>query len=69
MAYTQTQLTALEAAITKGVRVVQYEGRRIEYQSLKEMQALRDEMRRELAMASGQLRSPFVRFYRAGKGI
>lgn len=69
MAFTQGQLDALEAAISKGARVVQYDGRRVEYHTIAEMMALRDQMRRELASAAGRRRSPFVRLFHGGKGI
>lgn len=57
MAYTQTQLTALETAIAQGALQVIYRGgngeeRRITYHSLAEMNRLRDTMRAELGVAT-----------------
>ena len=48
MAYTQDQLDRLEAAIARGVRTVSYNGESVTYESLKDMRALRNEMRAEL---------------------
>lgn len=48
MAFTQPQLDALEAAIAEGARIVEYEDRKIEYRSLKDMMALADSMRKDL---------------------
>lgn len=52
MAYTSTQLEDLEAAMAQGVLMVQYGDKTITYRSLKEMQILRDVMRRELGIAT-----------------
>ncbi|MGZ4953565.1 MAG: phage head-tail joining protein [Methylobacter sp.] len=51
MAFTQTQLNALEAAIAQGALSVQFGERRITYHSLDEMIRLRDTMRSELGVA------------------
>jgi hypothetical protein len=48
MAYTQQQLTDLQAAIAEGVLVVVSNGRRIEYRSLSEMLQVERMMIREL---------------------
>lgn len=37
MAYTQAQLDALDEAIAAGTKVVMYDGKRVEYQSLDDM--------------------------------
>lgn len=50
MAYTQTQLDALEAAIAQGALKVKYENKEVEYRSLEEMLKLRDLMRSELGL-------------------
>lgn len=69
MAFTKAQLDALDAAIAKGTRSVQFEGRRVEYHSVNEMLALREQMAREIVQANGARRSPFVRLFHGGKGI
>lgn len=48
MAFTQTQLSALEAAIATGARTVAYADRTVTYNSLQEMLALRAQMIAEL---------------------
>jgi hypothetical protein len=50
--YTLTQLEALEAAIASGQLEVKFGDKSIKYQTLGDMQKLRNEMRSELA-ASG----------------
>ncbi len=42
--YTHEQLAALREAIASGERVVQFNGRRIEYRSLDEMRQIKDMM-------------------------
>ncbi|MBO6759284.1 MAG: hypothetical protein JJ902_23375 [Roseibium sp.] len=62
MAYTQDQLDRLEAAIARGVRTVSYNGESVTYESLKDMRALRNEMRAELgATVSMRALFPTVR--------
>lgn len=51
MAYTQEQLTALEAAIATGTTRVEMAGRLVQYASLTEMLRLRDLLRAELGLA------------------
>lgn len=48
MAWTQTDLDALEKALKAGARVVQYRDRRVEYHSLEEMLKLRAVMKDEV---------------------
>jgi hypothetical protein len=48
--WTMEQLTALENAIAKGIRIVRYDDKTIEYRSLNEMLTLRNEMRRCLGL-------------------
>jgi hypothetical protein len=50
MAFTTTQLEALEAAIATGTRQVMYGNKLVMYQSLDEMLRLRDVMRKELGL-------------------
>ena len=51
--FTQTQLEALEAAIAKGVRLVQYNGQKVEYASIDEMLEVRRLMKGELDAEAG----------------
>lgn len=48
MAYTQTQLDTLEAAIAEGTLKVEYGDKKVEYRSLNEMIRIRDIMKAEL---------------------
>ena len=49
MAFTQSELDALESAIATGALIVRYsDGRQVQYRSLAEMQRLRQLMRAEL---------------------
>lgn len=50
MAFTQTQLDALEAAIAAGVKIYHHEGKRIEYHSLDEMLKVREIMRADIGL-------------------
>ena len=54
MAFTQQQLTDLDAAIAEGVLVVVSNGRRVEYRSLDEMIRLRNLMAGDLSSSSTQ---------------
>ena len=67
--WTTTQLEALERAIAAGTRSVEYvdNGRsnRVEYRSLTEMMALRDQIRRDLGITRGGGRRK-VASYRSG---
>jgi hypothetical protein len=52
MAYTQSDLDLLSKAITAGIKSVTYaDGRRVEYQTLADMRALRSDMKEEVAAA------------------
>lgn len=53
MAFTQTQLDALEQAISLGVTTVDYGDRKVTYRSLAEMTRIRDMMRRDLGQTTG----------------
>ncbi|MBI3143811.1 MAG: hypothetical protein HYZ18_00790 [Pseudogulbenkiania sp.] len=69
MAFTQPQLDAIERALARGERVVQYADRRVEYRSVDELIRLRDTIKRDLAAQNGQQGSRMVRLYHGGKGI
>lgn len=49
MAFTQTDLTALDSAIARGVKRVQYGTRTVDYQSIDEMLKLRSLMQAEIS--------------------
>ncbi|WP_267395571.1 MULTISPECIES: hypothetical protein [unclassified Sphingomonas] len=50
MAYTQSDLETLSKAITAGIKSVTYaDGRKVEYQTLADMRALRNDMKEEVA--------------------
>lgn len=51
MAYTQTQLDTIEAAIASGTLRVEIDGRVVVYQSLEALNKLRDQMKAELGVA------------------
>lgn len=56
MAWTQSDLDALDTSIRAGVKRVRFaDGRETEYHSLKEMTDLRREIRAELAAAASQV--------------
>lgn len=57
MAYTISQLTALEQAIASGAKSVSYDGKSVTYNSLSEMRAIRDEMRAELGLVDPSKRT------------
>jgi hypothetical protein len=48
--YTQAQLTALETAMATGVKSVNVDGRRVEYNSVQDMEAQANKMRRALGI-------------------
>lgn len=50
--WTLADLAALDAALKKGVRRVQYQGESVEYHSMAEMLRLRDQMRAELGLTT-----------------
>lgn len=53
MAFDQSDLAALEAAIKTGTKRVRYADREVEYHTPADMLALRDLMRTEIAAATG----------------
>lgn len=69
MAFTQTQLTALESAIAQGVLSVQFNDRRVTYHSLDEMIRLRDTMRSELGVAKPATARSRIINIPTGKGL
>jgi|YelNatPaOPRAMG01_1025707.scaffolds.fasta_scaffold103823_2 hypothetical protein len=62
MAYTQSQLEALEAALASGTLRVSFEGRSLEYRSVDELKKAIGEVRAGLAAQdSAQVRSRIVK--------
>lgn len=57
MAYTQTQLDALEAAIAEGALKVEYGDKKVEYRSLNEMIRIRDVIKAALEGLPAQRRT------------
>ena len=56
--FTQAQLDDLKAAYARGVRVVQTDGHRVEYQSMQEMSAAIARMERALNPRRSRIVSP-----------
>jgi len=56
MAFTQTQLAALDEAISQGALTVKYQDRMVTYRSLNEMLKLRELMRNELGLTETTVR-------------
>lgn len=52
MAWTQTDIDALEAAMAKGVLEVEYQNQRVRYRSLAEMRQILADMRASIATSS-----------------
>jgi len=62
MAFQQTDLDKLDAAIVSGIKSVTFaDGRRTDFHSLDEMRRLRADMKTELAAAASQV-TPRTRF-------
>ena len=68
MAYTQTQLDALEASLASGALTVEYDGRRVTYRSVAELKESIAEVRAALDVAAGKMRLRQIRVY-ASKGV
>jgi hypothetical protein len=69
MAYNQADLDALSAAIVGGIKSVTYaDGRRVEYQTLADMRALRDDMKAEVQAATRANVGPRVTIGRICRG-
>ena len=49
---TQADLDALESAIRRGIRSVEYNGESVTYRSLDEMRAILKEMKRQISSSS-----------------
>lgn len=68
MAWTQTQLDALDDAIATGARTVTVDGKTVTYGSVSEMLRLRKVMNREINGAGTASNIRRVEFGRAGSG-
>lgn len=68
MAYTQTQLDALEAALASGALRVTYDGKTVEYRSIAELKAAIATVTAAIAAAAGIVRRRAVRVYASGRG-
>lgn len=64
MAYTQTDVETLEAAIASGAKIVRMDGREFEYHSIAQMmealKRIRAEVEADAAVAAGTKRRPVV---------
>lgn len=67
MAYTQTQLDTLEAAIAEGAFKVKYSDKEVTYRSLNEMKQIRDMMRESLGVIDSGMKKT-VHVYDKGLG-
>lgn len=59
MAFTTTQLTAIESAMASGELMVEYEGKKVQYRSMADLVIARNTVRAEL-IATGQLTPPAI---------
>jgi len=55
VAFTQSQLDALEAAIAQGTTKVKYQDREVDYRSLSEMLQLLNLIKQEMGLTSGKI--------------
>jgi hypothetical protein len=60
VSYTQTQLTALKEAVSKGIRSVTTDGHTVTYATTTEMLRLIAVMENEIASSTGQRKSRIV---------
>lgn len=57
MAFTLTQLDAIESALASGELAIEYEGKKVQYRSMADLVTARNILRAEL-IAAGQLAPP-----------
>ncbi len=62
MAFTQSQLDALEAAIAQGTTKVKYQDREVDYRSLSEMMQLLTFMKVSMGLATNKIKSKKAEF-------
>jgi hypothetical protein len=56
MAYTSSDLIAIEEALASGVLEVQYTDKRVKYRSLRDLIALRELIKRELGIKQNKIK-------------
>jgi hypothetical protein len=69
MAFTQQDLDAINKAIARGERVIQYADRRVEYRNISELIAARNLAISDLSSQNGRAKPRQHRLFHAGKGI
>ncbi|MCX7206511.1 MAG: hypothetical protein NT086_11105 [Proteobacteria bacterium] len=69
MAFTQQDLDAINKAIARGERVIQYADRRVEYRNISELIAARNLAISDLSVQAGHAKTRQHRMFHAGKGI
>ena len=69
MAWTQTDLDTLEAAMVSGQRRVRLNGREVEYHSIDQMAKARDLIQSSINRESGAARRPTAYRARTSKGL
>lgn len=69
MAWTQTDLSAIETAISKGNKSVRLGDRTIEYQSIKELLSARDAIKADLLAQKNTTQRPRMFRLRTGRGV
>lgn len=68
MAFTQTQLDAIEVAIASGTTKVRYENKEVNYASLSELIRVRDLIRKELGLITKGSGRQLAEFSKGLKG-
>lgn len=68
MAFSQSDLDALEKAIATGVLTVRYADRSVTYQTLSDLMRARDLVKAELNVAAGTPRKRVIRVQQSGTG-
>ena len=58
MAFSQADLDALNRAVSRGESSVMFQGRQVQYRSIKDLLDARDRVRFEIARDAGKARSP-----------
>lgn len=66
--YTSAQLAALRAALTSGTLTVEYDGKRVTYRSLAEIERAISIVSASLDRDAGTVKRRAVRLYADGKG-
>ncbi len=69
MAWTQTDLDAIETAIAKGERLVRFNDRTVEYRSVAELLTARDAIKSDLTQQSNSTRRPRMFRVRTSRAV